>query len=69
MTVRVEVDIEKLMTGQRTHALTANFFMVALDKEGTPLPVPPLIVSTEEEKALFEEGRAEYEARRTKKGG
>ncbi|MFC1925447.1 ferritin family protein [Chloroflexota bacterium] len=69
MTVRVEVEIEKLMTGQRVHALTANFFMVALDQDGIPLPVPPLIVTTEEEKALYEDARAEYEARKAKKSG
>lgn len=68
MTVRVEVNIEKLMTGQRIHALTANFYMVALDKDRRPLPVPPLIVTTEEEKALYEEAKAEYEARKATKG-
>jgi len=67
MTVRVEVDIEKILTDQRIHALTANFFMVAMDEQGKPLQVPPLIVSTEEEKALFEEARAEYETRRAKR--
>jgi acyl-CoA hydrolase/ferritin len=69
MTVRVEVNIEKLMTGQRIHALTANFYMVALDKDRRPLPVPPLIVTTEEEKSLYEEAKAEYEARRAAKKG
>ena len=69
MTVRVDVKIEKLLTGQRIHALTANFFMVALDQDGRPLPVPPLIVSTEEEKALYEEAKAEYDTRKAKKEG
>lgn len=68
MTVRVKVDIEKLMTGQRLHALTANFFMVAKSREGKTLPVPPLIVGTEEEKALFEEAMTEYESRKAKRG-
>jgi acyl-CoA hydrolase len=67
MTVRVKVDIEKLMTGKRLHALTANFFMVAKGKEGNTLPVPPLIIGTEEEKTLFEEAKMEYEARKAKK--
>lgn len=67
MTVRVEVNIEKLLTGQRIHALTANFVMVALDKDRKTLPVPPLIVTTEEEKALYEKAKAEYDARKTKK--
>ena len=67
MTIRVEVDIEKLLTGQRLHALTANFVMVALDKNRKTLPVPPLIVTTDEEKALYEKAKAEYDARKTKK--
>lgn len=68
LTIRVEVDVEKILTGKRIHALTANFVMVAMDHEGTLLQVPPLIVSTEEEKTLFEQAKAEYEARTTTKG-
>lgn len=67
MTVRVEVEIEKVLTIQHLHATTANFFMVAMDKEGKPLPVPPLIVTTDEENALYEEARAEYEARKAQR--
>lgn len=67
LTIRVEVDVEKILTGNRIHALTANFVMVTMDREGEKYQVPPLIISTEEEKALFEQARAEYEARRTTK--
>ncbi|MDD5093631.1 MAG: hotdog domain-containing protein [Dehalococcoidia bacterium] len=64
MTVRVEVEVEKLYTEKRIHALTASFIMVALNKDGGAIEVPPLIISTEEERILFEEAKAEYEARR-----
>jgi len=67
LTIRVEVDVEKILTGNRIHALTANFVMVTMDREGDKYHVPPLIISTEEEKALYEQARAEYEARRTTK--
>ncbi len=62
MTVRVEV--EDLYTGKRAHALAASFVMVALKEDGGTLEVPPLIISTEEERVLFEEARVQYEARK-----
>jgi len=70
MTVRIEVDVENpLVSKLITQAITAHFVMIAMDKEGKPLPVPPLIISTEEEKALYEEARAEYEARKINRDG
>jgi acyl-CoA hydrolase/ferritin len=64
MTVRVEVEVAKLFSESRIHALTSSFVMVALNKDGSALEVPPLIISTEEESKLFEEARAKYEARK-----
>ena len=64
MTVQVEVETEDLLAGTKTPALTAHFVMVALDAEGRPAAVPPLILSTEEEEKLFNEARAIYQARR-----
>jgi acyl-CoA hydrolase len=39
--------------------------MVAVDDEGQPKQVPPLIVYTEEEEKLFNEGMQRYNARKT----
>jgi len=64
MTVLVEVETEDLLAGIKTPALTARFVMVALDAEGRPSAVPPLILSTEEEEKLFTEARTTYQARR-----
>ena len=64
MTVRVEVEVEDLYAGKQAHALSANFVMVALKKDGGTLEVPPLIIRTEEERVLFEEARVQYEARK-----
>ncbi len=64
MEVRVDVDAEDLLSGRRIQALTAYFTTVALDAEGNPTRVPPLIVSTREEQRLYEEGKMRYEARK-----
>jgi acyl-CoA hydrolase len=40
--------------------------MVALDKMGKPKKVPPLVLETEEEKRLFEEGRQRRLARQAR---
>lgn len=63
-TVRVEVYVEKLYTEARLPTHTADFVMVAVDDQGKPVPMPPLIISTEEEQRLFDEAREKYEARR-----
>jgi len=65
MEVRVEVTTEELLAGRKAHALTAHFVMVALDAEGRPAEVPPLVLCTEEEERLFNEALARYEARKS----
>jgi acyl-CoA hydrolase len=62
MEVRVEVDTESPLSGKRSHALTAHFIMVAVDKDGNHSEVPPLLISTEEQAGLFNEGKARHEA-------
>lgn len=64
MEVRVDVRAEDLLSGRRVEALTAYFMTVALDAQGNPARVPPLIISTREEQKSYEEGRARYEAKR-----
>ena len=62
MEIRVEVETENIAQEKKQKALTANFIYVALDKMGKPTEVPPLLITTEEEERLFEEGRERYEA-------
>jgi uncharacterized protein (TIGR00369 family) len=50
METEVEVIAENPITGERTHTNTAYLVYVALDDEGKPSPVPPLLAETEEEK-------------------
>src|SRR5512133_2613886 len=42
MEVGVRVETENLITGERRHTASAYLTYVALDKQGRPLPVPPL---------------------------
>ena len=61
MEVRVEVEAEDIFREQQRHALTAYFIMVAVDEEGKPTAVPPLIVSSPREKELWEKGKKRYQ--------
>ena len=61
MEVRVEVITEDIIREKKWHALTAYFMMVALDDQGKPTKVPPLIISSEKEKELWERGQRRYQ--------
>ena len=57
MEIRVEVDSEDLLSGERRHTSTAYVTFVALDPvTRRPTPVPPLLLETEAE--LAEHARA-----------
>ncbi|MCS7251911.1 MAG: acyl-CoA thioesterase [Anaerolineae bacterium] len=67
MEAEIRVEAENLLTGERRVTATAYFVYVALDRDGRPTPVPPLILETEEERRKAEEAdqrRAERLARR-----
>jgi acyl-CoA hydrolase len=50
MEVGVRVDAEDPRTGERRHTNSAYLTMVAVDEEGNPVPVPPLITETDEQR-------------------
>lgn len=61
MEIFVEVIAEDLKKEDSAKvALTAFITMVAIDENGRPTSVPPLEITTEEEKRLFEEGKKRY---------
>jgi acyl-CoA hydrolase len=62
--VRVEAEYLEQEKAPET-ALTALFTMVALDKNGVPCPVPPLILSTPEEQERFRKGEQRYKLRKS----
>ncbi len=47
--VQVDVESENLSTGGRRHTSTAFLTFVAIDDQGRPVPVPPLLVGPEDE--------------------
>jgi acyl-CoA hydrolase len=61
MEVGVRVEAENPRTGVRRHTSTAYLTMVALDDQGRPTPVPPLVAGSEDERRR----QREAELRRT----
>lgn len=61
--VEVQVQAENPLTGERTHTNTAYLVYVALDDNGHPVAVPPLITETEDEKRKMEAAK-ERQSRR-----
>ena len=59
----VQVVAENPITGQRIHTNTAYLVFVAIDDNGTPVPVPPLLAENPAEKAHMEAARQRHERR------
>ena len=60
MEIQVTVTAEHVLKGIKWEALTAYFIFVALGEDGKAINVPPLIVSTKEERRLFEAGEERH---------
>jgi uncharacterized protein (TIGR00369 family) len=59
----VQVLAENPITGERTHTNNAYLVYVALDDDGRPTAVRPLIAETNEEKRKMEQAKARQERR------
>lgn len=55
--VGVRVEAERIVTGERVHAASAYLVFVALDEEGRPRPVPPVIAETDIERRRQREAK------------
>lgn len=55
MEVGVRVEAENPITGEVRHTASAYLTFVALDENGKPRKVPPIIVETEEEKRRYKD--------------
>ncbi len=56
--VGIRVETENIRDGSRRHTNSCYFTMVAVDPDGTPVPVPPLVPATDRERAWFDEALA-----------
>jgi uncharacterized protein (TIGR00369 family) len=63
MEAEVHVEAENPITGIRTFTNNAYLVYVALDAEGKPVEVPPLIPETEYQRQRMAEGKARQEYR------
>ncbi len=63
MQVGVHIEAEDILTGQIRHTNTCVLTYVAIDKDLRPVPVPGLILETEEEELIW----TKAETRRAKK--
>jgi acyl-CoA hydrolase len=67
MEVGVRVEAENPGTGERRHTSTAYVTMVALDDEGKPTPVPPLVAESEAEQRRQREAEVRRRNRLTER--
>jgi acyl-CoA hydrolase len=63
MEVGVRVDSENPITGAMNHTSTAYLTFVALDDNGRPSAVPPVLPETPEEKRRYEQAKTRRESR------
>ena len=61
--VGVRVEAERIVTGEKVHASSAYLVFVALDEEGHPRPVPPLVAETPVQQRRQREARIRRETR------
>ncbi|MFZ1981746.1 MAG: acyl-CoA thioesterase [Smithella sp.] len=57
MELGVRVEAETLITGYRRHTASAYLTFVALDSNGRPSPISPLVLETDEEKRRNKEAK------------
>jgi acyl-CoA hydrolase len=65
--VGVRVEAENLRTGDRVHTSSAYLVYVALDSDGKPRAVPPVVVEDEEQRQRQHEAKLRREARLARK--
>src|SRR4051794_39350718 len=65
--VQVDVFSEETLTGRRQMTSTAFLTFVAIDRAGGKVPIPPLMVETDDERRICDEAHRRREARLRKK--
>jgi uncharacterized protein (TIGR00369 family) len=67
--VGVRVEAENLLTGARRHTNSCYLTFVAIDERGRPVPVPPVLPETDEERERFAAGQLRRERRIAERKG
>jgi len=65
--VQVDVQSEGTLTGERRLTSRAFLTFVSIDREGGRVPVPPLVIETDEERRICEEAHVRREQRLARK--
>lgn len=68
MEIEVNVETERLKTGETFPVATAYLTMVALDEKGCPTPVPKLALQTDVEKRKYQEAQSRQKERLRRTG-
>jgi acyl-CoA hydrolase len=63
MEVGVRVEAEDLLTGRRRHTNSCYLTFVAIDRNGRPVEVPPVIAETDDEKRRYDAAQARRKRR------
>jgi uncharacterized protein (TIGR00369 family) len=63
MEAAVHVEAENPVTGVKTHTNKAYLVYVALDDDGTPVQIPPLLAETPEEQEKLDAGKKRQQKR------
>ena len=63
MEIGVDIYAENLIKGTRSHANSCLVTMVAVDKTGRPVKIPPLLLETREERTRYSAAEARRAAR------
>jgi len=69
MEIWIQVSAERIDAERAQLVGNAFVTMVAIDSSGRPIPVPELVVTTEEERRRLEEGRRRMDERRKTRAG
>ena len=67
MEVGIRVESENLLTGDKRHIASAYMTFVALDRNNRPIPLPPLILETADEKRRNQQAKERRERRLSEK--
>jgi acyl-CoA hydrolase len=67
MEVGVRVEADNFISGRHVHTSSAYLVYVALDEEGKPRPVPPVLLETDEQSRRQREAKLRRQARLARK--